>query len=173
MNSAKPTFLRHRTLEELRATVAAEGWTLNEELFNKGDDSVSFRFQVGRTKGLCVFNTFNGKFCGSLDQGGEIFSSDSAVHDNCRWFQKLLTTCLVEKPAEKVADVFGFEVEIEIATGPASSTTIWKHWRLKHQAMARNRGMMVSCAKRVLQILPLTEKQWIAAYGDPRMKAES
>ena len=173
MNTAKPVFERHRTLKELRAAVAAEGWKLNEELFNQGSDGVSFRFTVGRAQGLCVFNTANGTFVGQIDGDEAVFTSQSGEHDNCKWFQKLLRVCLVEKPLEKTAPAFGFDVEIEIADGPASSKTIWKHWRLKRPAQARGKGMLVSCAKRVLQVLPLTEKQWIAAYGDLRMKAES
>lgn len=171
MNTTKRTFLRHRTLEELRIAVTKEGWALADVLFKKGSDGVSFKFQVGKTKGLCVFNTVNGTFLGQLDSG-EMFSSQTSSHDNCRWFQKLLTVCLVEGQATN-AKAFGYDVEIEVWAGPASTKTIWKHWRVKTISAAKQRGMLIANAKGVLQCLPLTEKEWITAYGDPRMKAES
>ena len=172
MNTTQRTFLRHRTLEELRVAVMKEGWELKDELLKKGWEGVSFKFQVGKTEGFCVFNTVNGTFVGRIDSGSIIFSSQSGKHDNCGWFKKLLTVCLIEKPAENVK-AFGFDVDIEVATGPASSKVITKHWRTKSVSLAQAKGRLVSCAKRVLKCTPLTETQWIAAYGDPRLKNES
>jgi hypothetical protein len=134
---------------------------------------VSFRFQVGRTQGACVFNSVNGTFVGQVDGDEAVFSSQSGEHDNCRWFQKLLDVCLVKQAPPKEVKAFGFEVDIEIATGVGASKTITKHWRLKHVSQARSKGMLTPNARRVLAVRPLTEKEWIAAYGDPRMKAES
>lgn len=165
-------------MDELRSAVEAEGWQLNTLYFDRGEsDWVTFKFTVGQTAGECFFSTINGQIFGefwgvkatSLKQS---FHSQVGTHDNCRWFQKLLTVCLMEKPAENIK-AFGYDVEIEVATGPASSKVITKHWRSKSEAHARRSGLLVPCAKQVLKCTPLTEKEWITAYGDPRMKAES
>lgn len=64
---------------------------------------------------------------------------------------------------------FGYDVCIELNAGFMRRETIQKHF-LGTQSRARRRAMEVPRAVKVLKMEPLTERQWVAAYGDPRLK---
>lgn len=88
------TFTRHRSLEELKDYCKEKGWKLNTTRFEAGDDSVSFKWKVGKVSGLAVFNTFNGKIIGQT-KDGVMFSSDNTTHENEPWFSAMLEAAYV------------------------------------------------------------------------------
>lgn len=64
--------------------------------------------------------------------------------------------------------VFGWEVDVEFhhASGKPMQTF---HWRGCSKGSARTKGLMKRLAARVVEIRPVTEEQWIRAYGIGRM----
>jgi len=63
---------------------------------------------------------------------------------------------------------FGWEVDVEFqpASGKPRQTF---QWRGISRGAARTKGIMKSNAARVTDIRPVTEEEWIRAYGIGRM----
>lgn len=61
---------------------------------------------------------------------------------------------------------FGWEVDVEFGLGKPRETF---HWRNCSRATARMRGLLKPLAISVVEIRPVTEEQWIRAYGIGRM----
>lgn len=60
---------------------------------------------------------------------------------------------------------YGFDCQIELN----GSEPIWKHY-VGTEAAVRRKCMMVTRARRVLCMNPLTREQWVRCYGDPRVR---
>lgn len=63
---------------------------------------------------------------------------------------------------------FGWDLEIEIRTGMVGTETRNVHYR-GTEKKARRQALMQRNFVRVVKATPLTEKQWISAYGSGRM----
>lgn len=101
------TFLRNRTLEELRAACAVRGWTVHTEKYEQGSDYVSFYWSTRHVSGLALVSMFNGQMMGEFFHGGPIspgngeqFSSQTPTHEHEPWFNDLLEVVFTNERAE-------------------------------------------------------------------------
>ena len=96
-----PQFARHRSYDELKKTCARRHWSFHDERFRTaGADHVSFSFGGIGAEGQCFYNTFNGRFFGTLTSGEE-FHSDDTRNDDQPWFRALMNVVYV--PVAKAA----------------------------------------------------------------------
>lgn len=63
---------------------------------------------------------------------------------------------------------WGFDVLIEIRTGMAGTAKEVRHYK-GSEATARRRVVAVPNYVRVLAVVPLSETQWLNAYGEGRL----
>lgn len=86
------TYNKVRSLKEVETAVRERGWKWDSSKHdNEGLDHIRIDFIVGKTIGMCLFASFNGKFLGQLADGTS-FSSDNTTHDGTDWFKALLET---------------------------------------------------------------------------------
>jgi hypothetical protein len=85
----------------------------------------------------------------------------SRICPACKWVIR-------PTPVEKV---FGCDVLVEVRIAGGRSELQEKHYK-GQPAQARTNAMNRSGAMRVLSIIPLSEEDYIRAYGDPSMKGE-
>lgn len=67
-------------------------------------------------------------------------------------------------PATDKTPVIGHEVIVTIRTGMVGTEDQQFHWR-GSATSCRRRAMLKTGAVRVVQVIPVTEAQWIRAYG--------
>ncbi len=63
---------------------------------------------------------------------------------------------------------YGWEVTVRFGLPLCCEQTY--HWRGCSEAAARRKGMLKSRAEQIVAIEPVTEEQWIRAYGDPDLQ---
>lgn len=73
--------------------------------------------------------------------------------------------CERYEPAKKYA-AFGWEVTVRFAPGSRKPDATF-HWHGLTEAAARRKGMLKTNASEILSVEPVTEEQWIRAYGNP------
>ena len=78
--------------------------------------------------------------------------------------------CKLYRPARDYG-AYGWDVTVRFHMPINGERTY--HWRGCTAAAARRKGMLKSHAAEIVAIEPITENQWIRAYGDPSLKAES
>ncbi len=91
MEAQMKWFKGFKNLEDLKSACNKRGWELNHAKYDEGSDHVSFRFEVGDTKGICLVSLFNGRFFGTIDHD-VMFDSNNTDHEDREWFQVLLET---------------------------------------------------------------------------------
>ncbi len=74
------------------------------------------------------------------------------------------------KPA-RAHKAYGWDVTVRMVRPINSQKTY--HWRGCSENAARRKGMLKAGAVEIVSVEPLSEDQWIRAYGDPRLKNES
>lgn len=77
---------------------------------------------------------------------------------------------LTTQPASQTpakTEVFGCAVVLNLRAGLMETRQIEPHW-IGREAECRYKAMMVPGFVRVEKITPLTQEQFIRAYGDPR-----
>jgi hypothetical protein len=67
---------------------------------------------------------------------------------------------------------YGYEVTVRYypSSGKPDETF---HYRGCTEHGARHKGLLKSCADSIVSVIPLTEKEWIGAYGRPEVTALS
>lgn len=84
-------FLRHKTLDEIKAQCEAQGLELDTRLFDQGDDCV-----VVRGGGAyVVYNMTSGNFYGETP-GGFKFDNTMAELDSAWWYDAMLNFFMAE-----------------------------------------------------------------------------
>lgn len=61
---------------------------------------------------------------------------------------------------------YGYDVEIQLNGGRG---IIAKHFT-GSEATVRRKCMLTKCAQKIVSMTPLTQRQWFAAYGDPKAR---
>lgn len=61
---------------------------------------------------------------------------------------------------------YGFDVEIQLNGGRG---IIEKHFT-GSEATVRRKCMLTKCAQSIVSMRPLTHKQWVFTYGDPKVR---
>ncbi len=79
--------------------------------------------------------------------------------------------CALYAPARKQA-AYGWDVTVQFARCNILYQDTF-HWRGCTETAARRKGMLKTHAQSITAVAPLTEAEWIRAYGDPRLKNES
>jgi hypothetical protein len=72
------------------------------------------------------------------------------------------------RPTPVEGTPYGFDVLIEVRKPSLIFDTVAKHYK-GSEAKVRQRAKTVSGFSRVLALVPLSEAQWINAYGEGRM----
>lgn len=74
-------------------------------------------------------------------------------------------TCERYEPSRNYG-AFGWTVTVEFR----DFTTREFHWCGCRETDAKRKGMLKSCARRIVACEPVTQEQWFRAYGDPDLK---
>lgn len=74
------------------------------------------------------------------------------------------------RPVELEEPVFGWDVAIRVADGGMKSKIVEKHFVTPSEKTARRRAKLTPGFQSVAAVNPLSERQWISGYGDPRNK---
>lgn len=61
---------------------------------------------------------------------------------------------------------YGYDVEIQLNAGRG---IIKKHFT-GSEATVRRKSMLTRCAQSVVSMTPYTRQQWVAVYGDPKVR---
>lgn len=93
---------RIRSLAELKAECRKRGWKIDTTRHDRdGHDHVMVQFTINTlgqpVVGDFLYNTFNGRFFGELQDGSK-FDSQNSTHDHCGWFQILLGAAYTNDP---------------------------------------------------------------------------
>lgn len=79
---------------------------------------------------------------------------------------------LLIRPIMLDAPVFGFDVAIKVRDGSWNTMIVKKHFWTNSEKTARRRAKYTPYFIEVVAVEPLTEKEWLGAYGDPRDKSK-
>jgi len=72
--------------------------------------------------------------------------------------------CKDHEPVRKFK-AFGWEVIVEFFDYHQETF----HWRGCTENGARRKGMLKTCASKIIKVIPVTEEQWLRSYGLGRM----
>ncbi len=78
-----------------------------------------------------------------------------------------VTHCPRYTPARDYG-AYGWDVTVRF--GPPRLCEETFHWRGCSAAAARRKGMLKSHAVEIIAVEPVSEEEWIRAYGDPEQK---
>lgn len=104
------TFARIKTVAEIKQQCKDQGVTFDDFGHRQGRDHIAVGVERGlhedgtpwvesrdgQEKGWVLYNVHTGAFFGATPEG-ESFTSSSVEHENCEWFQALLSFFYVEK----------------------------------------------------------------------------
>ncbi len=69
---------------------------------------------------------------------------------------------------DRAYKAYGWLVTVQF--GPPGYHTRQYHWRGCTENGARRKGMLITCAQKIISVEPVTEQEWIRAYGDPDLR---